>query len=87
MDDKESAAARLREVLPFLMEAVIDAKSDGSRAKLAVIQERANGTGKLTARFDSEEFMDDLITLLGEPSSEDKAYAKLVREMHHGRLR
>lgn len=79
--NQEEARQRLLDVLPHLRLALEEAKllaPDGT-VGLAVIITRADGTGRLTARFHGKEFFEDLAVMLGiageplwlEPTAEE----------------
>lgn len=79
MDD---AKARLLTALPFLrhaMEEALAEAGEGGNAGLGIIATKADGSGKVIARFEAPAFFEDLAEVLGasELSDEDRAVARM----------
>ena len=67
LDAIKDAAARMSIVLQHIQAAVSEARAEGA-AGLAVIMEKPDGSGRLTAQFEAEEFFADLAKLAAVPA-------------------
>lgn len=69
----EEATEALKNALPYLRYAVEQAREDGGIAKLAVASENPDGSGKLIAKFECDEFFEDIATVIGlGPQTEEQ---------------
>lgn len=81
IDKIKEASARLSLALPHIR-AAADKARDESAVGLAVIMEKPDGSGRLTARFEADEFFADLVTLAAVPDllAEIERLKTLARE-------
>ena len=60
--------SKLLEFIPPLRHAFADAKREGE-PQLAVVASKPDGSGRVIARFNGDEFLTDLCGLLGVPTA------------------
>lgn len=69
MSTKEEARQALIDIVPHLKIAMSMAKINEptGKIKLAILAEKEDGSGYISASFDGESFTDDLIAVLDDP--------------------
>lgn len=82
----DQAKERLLLALPYLRNAVAQAKQKTGRAQIAVLATNPNGSGNLIARFEADEFFADLEAVLGAAAQTEeddlKAEALQFLQLH-----
>lgn len=86
-EQREAARKKLTEVVPHLalaIEMVRMAESKEAQVHLAVLVKNPDGSGRVGASFEAEEFLDDLARVLGFESSKALCHAEVEEEMRNG---
>jgi hypothetical protein len=65
-NSKEKARARLLEALPYFRHAANNAK-EGGKIQLGILSVKDGKSGQIVARFDADDFFDDLALILDAP--------------------
>lgn len=75
----EQAKERMLAALPYLRHAVRQAKKTG-KVQFGILSTSEEGSGRIIAKFDADEFFDDLEVILGAPpqSTEDQLKAEAL---------